>query len=48
MTTEKDIRGMADAIALIAGNYMTGAGYFEGIEEDWITDEWRVDVPCRF
>ena len=45
---EKNIQGMADAIALIAGNYMTGAGYFEGIEEDWVTDEWRVDVPCLF
>lgn len=42
---EKNIQGMADAIALIAGNYMTGAGYFEGIEEDWVTDGWRVDVP---
>ena len=45
---KKNLQGMADAIALIAGNYMTGAGYFEGIEEDWITDEWRVDVPCLF
>lgn len=45
---KKNIQGMADAIAIIAGNYMTGAGFFEGIEEDWITDEWRVDVPCRF
>ena len=45
---EKNIQGMADAIALITGNYMTGAGYFEGIEEDWVTDGWRVDVPCLF
>ncbi len=45
---KKNLQGMADAIALIAGNYMTGAGYFEGIEEDWITDGWRVDVPCLF
>lgn len=35
----------AETIALIAGNYMTGAGYFEGIEADWVTDGWRVDVP---
>lgn len=42
---KKNIQGMADAIALIAGNYMTGAGYFEGIEEDWVTDGWRVDIP---
>lgn len=42
---EKNIEGMADVIALIAGNYMTGAGFFEGIKEDWITDDWRVDVP---
>ncbi len=45
---KKNIQGMADAIAIIAGNYMTGAGFFEGIEEDWLTDDWRVDVPCRF
>ncbi len=44
-TIKQDADGMAEAIAVISENYMTGADTFDGIDEANIVGTWRVNIP---
>ena len=44
-TVKQDGKGMAEAIAKIAGNFMGGKSAFDGIEEINTVDGWRVNIP---
>ncbi|MCD8238953.1 MAG: galactose ABC transporter substrate-binding protein [Clostridiales bacterium] len=44
-TIKQDADGMADAIAVISENYMSGADTFDGIDEANLVGTWRVNIP---
>lgn len=46
-TVGRDEEEMADAIAIISGNFITGAGLLEGISEEMTEDARHVSIPCK-
>ena len=44
-TIKQDAEGMANAIAQIAQNYMSGAETFNGIDSANVVGTWRVNIP---
>ncbi|MCD7904945.1 MAG: galactose ABC transporter substrate-binding protein [Clostridiales bacterium] len=44
-TIKQDADGMAEAIAVISENYMTGADTFADIDEANLVGTWRVNIP---
>ena len=46
-TVGRDEEELADAIAIISGNFITGAGLLEGISEEMTEDARHVSIPCK-
>lgn len=46
-TVGRDEEELADAIAIISGNFITGAGLLEGISEEMTEDAQHVSIPCK-
>lgn len=44
-TIKQDAEGMADTIAKITGNYMTGADTFADVDSSNVVGTWRVNIP---
>ena len=44
-TIKQDSRGMAEVISKIAGNLAEGKDMFDGINNDNIVEDWRVNIP---
>ena len=44
-TVKQDAEGMANAIATVAKNMISGQSFFEGINEDDIASEKRINIP---
>lgn len=44
-TIRQDAEGMAEAIIEIANNFITDEDIFDGIEEENVIGDWRVNIP---
>lgn len=44
-TIKQDADGMANTIAAITANYLTGADTFEGVDSENVVGTWRVNIP---
>lgn len=44
-TIKQDAEGMADAIVDVAENYLEGENPFDGIDEETIVGDWRINIP---
>lgn len=44
-TIKQDAEGMANTIATITANYLTGAETFEGVDAENVVGTWRVNIP---
>ncbi len=44
-TVKQDAGGMAEAIVTIIKNFNDGKGMLEGIDEDNVIEDWRVNIP---